>query len=368
MISILHISSASGWRGGEKQISNLFKGFEKINTKTNQYLLCRLNSSLHSYSSKNNIQAITYKGKGLGLLLFGKRLFNVVKSNNIDLIHVHDSKAHNYAVYSQYIYNFYCPIVVSRKVVFPLNKNIFTKFKYNFKSIKKIISISTAVKMEIEKNNLLPETEIIMDSIDTGLKLQSNYLRKKFSFNANEKIIGYVAALTNEKDHYTFLNTAKQILNKGKKCHFVIVGEGKNEKHLIEYSKKIEIFKSITFTGFIPDVNKYLSDFDICLFTSTNEGLGSSILDFFLAKVPVVATNAGGIKDIVKEGVTGCLCNVSDYMSLADKVIRVLENGLLRNEVVNNAYEYVIENHSLETLAGKHLHVYKEALLVGNND
>ena len=55
-------------------------------------------------------------------------------------------------------------------------------------------------------------------------------------------------------------------------------------------------------------------------------------------------------------------------MSLADKVIRVLENGLLRNEVVNNAYEYVIENHSLETLAGKHLHVYKEALLVGNND
>ena len=72
----------------------------------------------------------------------------------------------------------------------------------------------------------------------------------------------------------------KLLLKKNHNLHFVIIGDGDNRQKLTQYALDLQISENVTFTGFIENAKKIIPEIDILLFTSTEEGLGSTILDF----------------------------------------------------------------------------------------
>ena len=90
------------------------------------------------------------------------------------------------------------------------------------------------------------------------------------------------------------------ILN-NENAHFVIIGKGPMENEIKSFSSKLKCSKNIHFVGFRNDVPDILGELNVFLITSKTEGLGTSILDALAAKVPVVATRAGGIPEIIKD-------------------------------------------------------------------
>jgi len=102
-----------------------------------------------------------------------------------------------------------------------------------------------------------------------------------------------------------------------------------------------------------------LPEFDLFLFTSKTEGLGSSILDAYACEVPVVTTNAGGIPEIVKHNVTGLLASPGDAQALAAECLRVISDKELRNLLVKNASELVL-GFSKEVMGNSTFLVYSE--------
>jgi glycosyltransferase involved in cell wall biosynthesis len=115
------------------------------------------------------------------------------------------------------------------------------------------------------------------------------------------------------------------------------------------------------FLGFRPDVPTLIADFDIFLFTSKTEGLGTSILDAFAAGIPTVATNAGGIPEIIVNNKTGLLCPVKDPKKLAQAVENLLSNELLAEKLVAGAKEKLAV-FSLESLGNRTYEQYMLAL------
>ncbi|NCT09519.1 MAG: glycosyltransferase family 4 protein [Flavobacteriia bacterium] len=362
MISLLHISSAKNWRGGENQLKNLIYGIDNQDIKVLQHLICINNSELHSFCLKNN-KSHTTINKNIFCIFYNLfKILQVCKKYKVNIIHVHDSKSLTYIVLSQLVLFYKIPIVLSRKVYFPIKNSFLTTFKYTFSSLKKIICISNAIQEVVENRFQNENTIVIYDAIDTEITLKQNFFRDNFTIEKNQILIGYVASMTNEKDHFTFLKTAKLLNSINENFKFILIGDGVNKSNLINFSSELGLSKKVIFTGFVKNVNYYLSDIDICLFTSENEGLGSSILDFFLAKVPVVSTNAGGIKNIVKDNYNGLLCPIKDYRCLSLKVLQILENVNKRKVLIENAFQYVNQFHSIKTFSQKHISVYKEVL------
>ena len=190
-----------------------------------------------------------------------------------------------------------------------------------------------------------------------------NILRNEYKIADDEWLIGNVAALAPHKDYFTFLNCAALVLKKIK-ARFIIIGEGELKEELVKYAHQLGIADKVIFTGFRKDLGHVFHELDLFLFTSETEGLGSSLLDAMVCKLPVVSTNAGGIPEIVREGYNGLLAPVKDAQGLADKVVTIYNDRNLREKLVANASDFVM-NFTKDKMARKTVEVYNE--IVNNN-
>lgn len=174
------------------------------------------------------------------------------------------------------------------------------------------------------------------------------------------KIIGNVAALVGHKDLKTFLQTAAVLEKDSPDLHFVLIGEGRERDELKRMTESLGLRSKVHFLGFRKDVPELLPQFDVFLFTSETEGLGTAIIDAFACRVPVVATRAGGIPEIIENGVNGLLAPVRDAETLARLVQKTLTEPMLRERVVAAASER-LKALTKEEMAAKTIAVYQEA-------
>ncbi len=348
---ILHISKAKSWRGGERQVSNLLESLSDKEDCVN-YFLCRKDSELNERI--DTLLKFSHKGSFFSWIF---KVREICKENNIDLIHAHESKGHTISILACAFF-LKIPVIVTRRVVFPV-KGMLSKLKY--KKTKKVICISNAVKQEMLKVVEEKSTEIISSAI--SINKFDNLDNATFEFLNNTKIkVGYVAALSPEKDHYTFLMTAKKVLQKNTNIIFYIIGDGKLSNEIQRTINELDLNESVKMVGFIKNINELIIQLDYLLFTSKFEGLGSTVLDFFLAKKPVVATNSLGVKDLIKDGHTGFLCDKGNYQDLARKLLLLVNNDELKEQIVSNAYEFVKSKFSLKTLGEEHYNFYKSII------
>ncbi len=363
MISILHISSPLTWRGGERQIANLISSLNKKDVK--QILLCPTDSQLANYCKKNTIHYQTLpKTNGISLN-WARTIKNICRSQKITHIHVHDSKSHTFAITAATLYRKIPKIIISRRVIFPIKNKFLTRYKYTHPNIETIICISKAVELVVKKAFPNATTSIIPSSITISKYNNTktlNTLKNDFKLESNSILIGYVAALTSEKDHFTFVKTAKILINKNENYHFFIIGEGDQRQAIEKFILDNKLDNRIHLTGFIQDIDVVIPQLDLLLFTSTSEGLGSSILDFFLAKIPVVSTRCGGTEELIEHGKTGFLAAIYDSEKLAEYVQKILTNSLLSKKITDNAFQYIIKNHSKEQMGLQTLEVYQKSL------
>lgn len=360
MIKVLHISTAKTWRGGEQQLAYMIDGLQK--KEVENFILTVSNSILHQVYSDKVTCFEQKKSHGFSLK-WAKKIKSICVNNKIDIIHCHDSKAHTYAVLSSFLYNNKAPIIVHRKVIFKIKQSFLTKYKYNHTRVKKIICISKAVQNEVKKVLNKDKTTVIYDAKELNQKRSQNLdLKKEFKIKPDNKLIGYVAALTYEKDHETFLKVAKKIVVNNKKVHFIIIGEGKLKEKIQSRIKQLDLQKNVTLTGFIKDAKFLIKQFDVLLFTSMLEGLGTTILDAFEYKVPVVTVKNGGAEELVIPNKTGMICNVKDVMCLTESVEKILLDKQLSKTFTNNAYKYVTENHSATKMVDSLYNLYRNVV------
>ncbi len=357
---VLHVSSARSWRGGEQQISYLVKYLADKGVEN--WVFCPEDSPLEKWSQLNNITTVSYnKGSSISFKV-SRLLKRTAQEENIDLIHVHDSHAHNYAWFANSIFGNETPLIVSRRVDFKIPYSSIRK--YNHKDIRKIICVSDYVREVVgmrvrDKSKLMT----IYSGVQKVEKHPNYSLRKSYGIPDSHKLIGNVAALAEHKDYFTFVNTAEALIKSQPDTYsfLMIGGDGDSSKEIKTYIKKKGLQHHIIHTGFIPEVKSKLSDLDLLLFTSKEEGLGTSILDAFNAGVPVVATNTGGIPEIVRNQETGLLSEVKDHLSLFANVRHIFESPALTARLIENAKK-LAEKLSEKNMAHNTLETYNKVL------
>lgn len=357
-LNIAHVSTPKSWRGGEQQLAYLFTELEKLNQ--NQVLIVNKNSELARHAKTNN-----WKHFGLNIrsgisLSFAKNIAKICKENNCTVLHPHDSKAHTQCILAHLFFGCKTPIVLSRRVDYPISKSFFSKYKYNHPAVKAIICVSDAIKNIMKKDLKNPEIlKTVYDGIDFN-KFQfekSNQIRNEFKISDDELLIANIAAISEQKDYFTFVNAAEIIIQSGIKAKFVIFGDGPQKQEILEFINQKKLTNSIFLAGFRNNIPEILPQIDYLLFSSQNEGLGSSILDAFCAKIPVVATEVGGIPELITHKKTGLLAPVKNPKALAEQIIFYINNPQIKTEITENAFLFS-RNFSYQKMAEETLKVY----------
>lgn len=368
-LRIIHLATARTWRGGEQQVAYL-TGELSRHEQVEQCIVCTRHSAMHRYCLEQKLPHVALR-KGFSFnLWFAYQLKKIGNQFNASLLHLHDPHAHQFGVLAADIFGNKTPMVLARRVDYPIKNNAYTLYKYNHPLIERIVCVSEAVKqvmLPVVKNpNKLVRIYSGIDLERYRPQKTGGILRSEFNLSPDEIIIGNTGALSPQKDYYTFLNTARQLLDAGVNARFFIIGQGEQEKDLKRYANEKGLSGKVIFTGFRTDVPDILPDFDLFLSTSGAEGLGTSVAAAMACGIPVVATQSGGVTEMVVHQKTGLVAPVGNSALLAQLVLSLLHQPQLATQLSRAGVEH-IQQFSKQNTAQHTYRLYREILSSHNS-
>lgn len=232
---------------------------------------------------------------------------------------------------------------------------------------KLVIVISQPVREHLLLNFGLGEDRIrlVHNGIDITRSqvsgLRSQEIKKEYRLKEGP-VVGIIARLSEIKGHKYLISAMKKVMEVIPDVQLLSIGDGKIKKDLEEQAEKLGIKEMAHFIPQAADTSEPLSVMDIFVMPSLQEGLGLSIMEAMLAGVVVVATAAGGIITLVKDGQTGILVKPADAHNLALAIIELLKNKEKARSLSNSARDLIVREFSLEKMAEETERVYRECL------
>jgi glycosyltransferase involved in cell wall biosynthesis len=188
--------------------------------------------------------------------------------------------------------------------------------------------------------------------------------KEKLGVLPGEILVGTVAAFAGHKDYPTLLHAFSMALGKIKNIKLCIVGDGPLKDKVEEMIQNLGISNNVIMPGFRKDIGKFLKSFDIFVLSSKKEGLGTSIIDALSVGLPVIATEAGGIPELIENDVNGRLAPIKSPIDLSKIIVELIEDESARKRLSGKAKQSAI-NFSIENNIAQNIELYKE--LIGKN-
>jgi glycosyltransferase involved in cell wall biosynthesis len=338
MPNVLMIDSERGWGGGQAQVELLAKGLLERGVGVSLVVPPGSTMEKRARSIGVPVSAMGMAGDlDISCIL---RLRKLIKRGGFDVVHSHSAHAHGIASLAALGLRNPPRLVVSRRVGFPRKKGWLSRLKY-VKGADGYIAISRAAMEELVAGGVSPgRVEIIPSGIDPGRFIalrDAGEVRGEFGFPADCILVGTVGRLAANKAQDDFIRAAGIISKAQPAARFLVVGEGPKRSELERLIRDLRLEGVVVLTGFREDVPSLIAAMDCFVISSIVEGLCTSIMDAQAIGVPVVATRAGGIVDLVEDGLTGRLVAPRSPDVLAEAVEQMLKDESLRKRCVEAA-------------------------------
>ena len=347
-LHVVHINTERTWRGGEQQVFSLVKGLAARGHRNT--VVVRRNSALAEKMKALNVETIPVSPIGEWNFIEAHFLNRWIKKNKPALLHAHT--AHAVALAALATLGTSVPFVLTRRVDFHLSSNPFSKWKYG--RAAKVIAISEAVKKILIEDGIPSERIVVVPSgIDVERVANVKPVpRREIGVPEEFFLIGQVAALADHKDQPTFLRAMVEIRKEFPTARAVIVGDGPLRASHERLHRKLGLGNAVQFLGFKENSLSYLAAFDVFCLSSKEEGLGTSLIDAMALRVPVVATTAGGIREIVTEPAEGLLVPPQNPMLLAQALAAVIRDKAAAKARAEAAYKKSQRFNVVHTISG----------------
>ncbi|TMC60732.1 MAG: glycosyltransferase family 4 protein [Chloroflexi bacterium] len=175
-------------------------------------------------------------------------------------------------------------------------------------------------------------------------------LRDEYGMEPGAQIVGVVARLEPEKGHPTLLEAWPQVLRKVPDAYLLVVGEGSKRSELEQQARDLRIAHRVVFTGRRDDVPAVTAALDVAVLPSYREAQGLTILEAMALSRPVVASNVGGIPEVIEDGVTGLLVPPHDAEALAAAIVRLLTDHAWADTIARAGHDLVHDRFCVELM------------------
>jgi len=185
-------------------------------------------------------------------------------------------------------------------------------------------------------------------------------LPDEYGMEPGSQIVGVVARLEPEKGHPTLLEAWPLVLRTVPDAYLLIVGEGSRREALEAQARDLRIAHRVVFTGRRDDVPAVTAALDVAVLPSYREAQGLSILEALALSRPVVASNVGGIPEMITNGVNGLLVRAHDVDALAAAISRLLRDHPLADMLGRAGHDMVHDRFCIDLMVESVQAIYEE--------
>ena len=335
----LHIDTARTWRGGQNQVLLTVNGLRSIGDRA--ALVAHPDGELRRRAAEG-LDLIPIAPRTEMDLSAAWRLSRVIRRLGPDIIHAHD--AHGLAMAALALRMGAASIeraggrvpalVAARSVDFHHRGNSLSRWKQ--RQVDCFIAASEAIRQMLVADGVPAERTItVHEGIDIEHVLAARRVNVHEAFRLPHRapVVGNVAALVPHKGQRHLVEAARLVVREMPDTRFVILGEGELRGALERQVREHHLEKHVLLPGFRTDVLGCIKGFDLFAMSSVTEGLGTSLLDAMACSRAIVATRAGGIPEVVDDGVTGRLVPPRDHAAMAQVIVGLLKDDGLRKEM-----------------------------------
>ncbi|MDD2806138.1 MAG: glycosyltransferase [Elusimicrobiales bacterium] len=370
-LTVYHLDDGKELRGGQRQLLYLVKELQALGHDNT--VVCRHGSPLHAAAARKNFKTFTlpyyFEWDPVSALLLRHALKALPPAGAPPILHSHTG--HTAAVSWLASAGLDCVRVAHRRVDFV--PGAFTA-RYKYSKAHSVIAISEAVK-DILLNAGVPEEKIAVvnstiDLDDTPWRpgeLEAYREAARAGLAAELSIpkdafwAGSLVALVPHKDPENLVRSAAAVLKEAPQTYFFLAGDGPLREKTEHLARMLKIQDRFLFLGQRQDPYKVLAALDLFVLASCEEGMGSVLVEAMNAALPIVATTAGGITDVVEDGANGLTVPPRNPEALAAAQLRLIRDPALRARLAAEAHRRR-EDFSSPRMAALTLKCYETAI------
>lgn len=231
-----------------------------------------------------------------------------------------------------------------------------------------IIVVGERQRQEIAAYGIAPIQKLA--AIPLGLELEPflvaeghrGELRQELGLGAQTPLVGIVARLVPIKAHEYFLQAARLVREEIGGAKFLVVGDGERRGELEGLAESLGLKGEVLFLGWRRDLPRVYADLDVVVLSSLNEGSPVSLIEALAAARPVVATDVGGVGEVVVDGETGLLVPPKDAAALAQAILTLLADPQRGRRLGLVGRQRVYPQHAAERLVHDIEKLYRSRL------
>ncbi len=355
-MKILHICFSSAWGGLEKYSVNLALELKKRGN--NVHYICRKNSRMEKELGLAEVASSSFSYiKYIDIpLMF--RLHRFISAGGWEVLHAHESKDLGTIIPALWGLP-EVKLFFSLHMIVPApKKDIYHRLQYS--CVKKIFALGAEGERSAKEN--LPITKEQVMELPYGMEIEryhsdrSTDLRKKLGFDESTKLLGILSRIEPLKGQMEAVMALPKVLRKYPTAHLLIVGEetehlvGKIIPELKRKAEELGVSDKVTFLGYQENVPEVLNAFDIFLLPSHFESYSISVIEAKLCGIPVVGAESGGVLQNLGYGEYGILVRPKNAGSLADGIIKTLNDPKAASMRSKKAKENAITRYNKEKI------------------
>jgi L-malate glycosyltransferase len=235
-----------------------------------------------------------------------------------------------------------------------------TKFGIEVSDV--VTAVSSWLKEETTRNfSTDKEIEVIPNFVDPARFHRSPSAFCDIYGARGEKLVCHVSNFRPVKRVMDVIETFEKIAAKVP-SRLIMIGDGPERSRVEAYSRAHHLRDRVTFLGNVPNLEEVLGGCDLFLLPSESESFGMAALEAMAAEMPVIATNSGGLPEVVTDGETGYLLPVGDVNSMAERGIEILSNDELRRKMGKRARELAVDRFDEQKVLPMYRMLYERAM------
>jgi glycosyltransferase involved in cell wall biosynthesis len=319
-LSLLHVNTERGWRGGEAQTLMLARGLEERGHR------CRLavppGSPLEQRARQEGIEAAPLAARGELDPAAIIALARMLRRFRPDLVHCHTSHAVTLGTLASFFAGRRAA-VATRRVSFPLSRNPLARIKYTFR-LDRVIAVSEGIRETLAAAGVPRERITVVHSavdlrrFDPPRDRQA--CRRELGYAEEVFVVGCAGHLAEHKGHRVLVEAAGR-LGDNPRMQFLLVGKGEKEEELRQQIAALGLDGKFRLAGFREDLESILPALDLLAFPSlSGEGSPAVLKEAMACGLPVVASAISGVEEVVRQGSEGLLVPPGDPAALAQAI------------------------------------------------
>ena len=342
---LCHVNLATGFRGGERQTYLLMDRLS--NQGWQQKLIARKSGKLAELSQ--SVDNLTIVETGINPLQYLGHFANV------DIVHMHESRAFLTLHVSGHLRQ--TPYVLTRRVQRNPKKNWLNQNVYS--KANAVVTLSDAIGRIVNESLGIKLNYSVIPSAKTGFSFNSDEVQSIRSRLKGDFVVGHIGVLDDShKGQLQIIETARRLCDSHPQISFVLVGEGRD----FELFKKLTAsLDNISLVGQVENLGSYLKAFDVFLFPSRHEGLGSILLDALDFGLPIIATDVGGIPEIIESDVNGLLVKPDAVDEICENILDLYTNRALMEQMTQTNIEKS-QSYTVGSMTDEYVEIYQGIL------